>query len=159
MKILCAALLIAVPAAGAPPAKGSPAAAPIFDTEASGVKQIEATGKTSFTSGRRMIVVFGTNDCPLCRTVNAAIYEPKFNDALMRQFVPVFVDVTPGSENAQLLAKYGIDPAKGLPAVVVADLKKPSFDITKNGEMVAVASRGVAAVQDWFLARFQKSEE
>ncbi len=151
-------LLAAGPAPAAPPATSAPGA-PIFDKEASGLLQIEATARNCAGSKRRMLVVFGTEECERCRVVNAALYEPDFFKALIKQFVPVFIDVSAGSPNLPLLKRYEIDPAKGMPAVVIGDPASGTFEITKNGEMVEIARRGPEAVRDWLLLRFHKSEE
>jgi hypothetical protein len=99
---------------------------------------------------------FGTNDCAPCRVVNDAIYEEPFLTAFFGQFVPVFVDVASGSKNRELLTRYGIDPAKGLPAIVLSDEALKVVETTKDGEMAALGAKGKDAVREWILKRFKK---
>ncbi len=107
-----AALLVALLLAARAGASGPPAAdtAPIYDPDTDGVRQIEAGARFCAQSGRRLVLNLGTNDCAACRVVNRAMHEPKFYSALVNDFYPVFVDVTPGSKNAALLKRFEVDP-------------------------------------------------
>lgn len=129
---------------------------PIYDTTSDGALAIEAASFAAGESGRRLLVNFGTNDCAPCRVVNDAIYEEPFVKAFFGQFVPVFVDVTAGSKNRALLDRYGIDPSKGFPAVVLSDDSLKVAEVTKEGELPAAAAKGKEAVQEWILKRFKK---
>jgi len=140
-------------------AADAPDTAPIYDQEADGVRQIEAAARYCAESGRRLVVNLGTNDCAPCRVVNKAMHEPKFYEAFVNDFVPVFVDVTPGSKNAELLDRFGVDAKKGLPIVIVYDEQVKPKVSTKKGEMVALAKKGEHDVQLWFISFFPKSTD
>jgi thiol-disulfide isomerase/thioredoxin len=129
---------------------------PLYDTTSVGGLAIEAASKAAQDSGRRLLVNFGTNDCEPCRVFNDAVYEEPFLSAFFKQFVPVFVDVAPGSKNRELLKRYGIDPSKGFPAIVLSDDSLRVAEATKDGEMAAVAAKGKDAVREWILKRFKK---
>jgi len=171
-RTLTLALSIALLAAGAAEAapQKKPAAAkatptppkadplPIFDPEADGDMTIAHYKGVCDQSNRRMVLVFGTNDCKPCRNVNSAIYEPKFLTQFLRQFVPAFVDVTPGNANAALPARFGVDPKAPLPAIVIFGSKGGVDEVLKEGEMAAIAAKGPEAVQLWILQRFDRSK-
>lgn len=150
-------------AAGGPPRKtarpSAPAPEPVYDPNLSGPKALEAAAQAAFRSGRRLFVSFGTNDCAPCRVVNDVIHEPKFFEAFVEQFVPVFIDVTPGSKNAELLGPYGIDRSRGLPACAYFDTDGTPLEIAKQGELAGAARKGPSAVRDYLLQRFRKSAE
>ena len=158
LRLAAAALLAAssLVAFAEPPAP-SPETLPIYDSTSVGALAIEAASKAAADSGRRLFVNFGTNDCAPCRVVNDAIYEEPFLTAFLAQFVPVFVDVAPGSSGRDLLARYGIDAGKGLPAVVLSDGMLRIAETTKEGELSVLGARGKEAVREWILKRFQKS--
>ena len=141
----------AEPAAPAPPEM-----LPVYDTTSVGALAVEAASRAAADSSRRLLVNFGTNDCAPCRTFNDAVYEEPFQTAFFAQFVPVFVDVSPGSPNRDLLTRYGIDSSKGLPAVVLSDESLRVAEATKEGELAAAGAKGKDAVQEWLLKRFKK---
>jgi thiol-disulfide isomerase/thioredoxin len=160
LRLAAAALLAASSLfAFAEPPSPSPETLPIYDSTSVGALAIEAASKAAADSGRRLFVNFGTNDCAPCRVVNDAIYEEPFLTAFLAQFVPVFVDVAPGSSGRGLLERYGIDAGKGFPAVVLSDGMLRIAETTKDGEMSALGARGKEAVREWILMRFQKSAE
>ncbi len=130
---------------------------PIYDTTSIGTLAIEAASKAAADSGRRLFVNFGTNDCLPCRVANDAIYEEPFFTAFLAEFVPVFVDVAVENPNHELLSRYGINAAKGFPAIVLSDDKLRLSETTKEGEMAAAAAKGKEAVQEWILKRFRKT--
>lgn len=149
------AALLALPALGASKAD----LPPIYDPETDGVRAIEAGARFCAKSGRQLIINLGTNDCDACRVVSAVMQEPKFHEALVDDFFPVFVDVTPGTKNAELLKRFNVNPKKGLPIIVIYDVEQKKSEITANGEMKKLAKKGPREVELWFLARFPKSKE
>ncbi len=158
LRLAAALLLAATPlAAFAGPPAPAPESLPIYDSTSEGALAVEAASKAAADSGRRLFVNLGTNDCAPCRVVNDAIYEEPFQSAFFEQFVPVFVDVAPGSPNRALLERYGIDAAKGFPALVISDDQLRVAEATKAGEMAAVAAKGKEAVREWILKRFRKT--
>jgi len=130
--------------------------APIFDQEADGVKQLTDYQKVCFESGRRLLLVFGTDDCAPSRAFNRALHKDKFFEALVNQFVPVFIDVS-GGTNASLLVHFNIDPHAEQPGIVILLPDGRVIEVLAHGEMAALARKGDAAVQEFFLARFLKT--
>ena len=160
---LWCALFLATPVFGAPPSESAAQKTraplpPIYDTEMLGKPEITSKINVGILTNRPILINFGTNDCESCRVVNKAMHEPRFFKELIKQFVPVVVDVTPGTPNAALLKEYSIDPKKGLPVFVLLDNEGKFREATTNGELVAAAKKGKEAVQEWILDRFQKSE-
>jgi hypothetical protein len=131
---------------------------PIFDPEAVGEKQIAEYQKVCLDSGRRLLIVFGTNDCAPCRTFNRALHKDKFFDAFINQFVPVFVDVSNGT-NASLLVNYNINTRADQPGIVILMPDARIIEVLAQGEMAVLSRKGDAAVQEFFLTRFMKSEK
>ncbi len=145
----------------APKATPTPPAAdslPIFDPEADGDLTIAHYRGVCDQSNRRMLLVLGTNDCKPCRNVNTAIFEPKFLSQLLKQFVPAFIDVTPGNANAAIPARLGVDPMAPLPAIVIFGPRGSIDEVLKEGEMAAIGAKGPEAVQLWIIQRFERSK-
>ena len=167
------ALLIAASAATAapPPSPTSPAPKgsaarqtptpeppPIFDSEAEGELVLQHYWDVCRRSNRRCIVIFGTNDCNPCRVVASAIHERRFYTELLKQFVPAFIGVDPGSASAEIPARFGIDPAAPLPGVVIFDPKGTVTEALTKGEMETVAKKGKEAIQLWLIDRFDRTK-
>ena len=174
--LLALGLLLGLPAAASPAAaqkQPSPAApasasasvsasaaakAPIFDSDAIGSRQIADYQKVALDSGRRLVVIFGTNECAACRAFNRALHEKVFFKAFLGQFVPVYVDVSSGT-NATLMADYNVNPAAEQPGIVILMPDARIMEVLAQGEMAALARKSDAAVQEYFLSRFAKTEK
>ena len=153
----CASDAAKTPAA---PATAKPARKlpPIYDTMMLADREITWKKSVCVASNRRLFINFGTNDCAPCRVVNDAMNEDKFQRAFLRQFVPSYIDVSPGSPNLKVLKDWGIDPAKGLPAAVILDEEGKLQEATKDGELAKEAAKGTEAVQLWILKYFTKDQ-
>jgi len=170
--LLAALLLVPIGAAGPaaaqkkPDAKPTPAPAAspkadaptIFDPEADGELSLNFYWDLSKRSNRRLIVFFGMNDSVACQVVNKAVSEKQFYAELAKQFVPAFIDVTPGTPGAEIPARYGIDPKAPLPGVVIFDPSRRVTEVLAKGEMADVARKGTEAVQLWILERFDRNK-
>lgn len=131
---------------------------PIFDAEADGDLTLQHYWDVCRRSNRRCIVFFGNNDCDSCRVVASAIFERRFYTELLKQLVPSFVNVEPGSASAEMPARYGIDPKAPFPGVVIFDPKGAVMETLAKGEMDAVAKKGKEAVQLWLIDRFDRTK-
>lgn len=156
-------LASASPAPADGPAKKTtpvPAAdAPIYDPDLIGEKAIAAAQKVASDSGRRLLLNFGTNDCGPCAVFNRALYKNKFFEAFSHDFVAEFVDVS-NMPNAALIDRYFINPKAELPAIVILMPDGRLIEALAHGEMAAIAKKGgEAAVQEWILKRFAKSDQ
>ncbi len=147
-----------VPAATTAASPSGPRTAPIFDSDAIGQKQIADYQKVALDSGRRLLLIFGTNECAPCRAFNRAIHEKQFFSAFINQFIPVYIDVSSGT-NASLLTDYNVNPAAEQPGIVILMPDGRIMDVLAQGEMAALARKGDASVQEFFLTRFLKTEK
>lgn len=132
---------------------------PIYDSYTLASKELAWKKAAGEQSNRRVFVNFGTNDCRACRVVNDAINDPKFQPHFLRQFVPAFIDVSPGSPNLTLLKEWKIDPKKGLPAIAILDEKGELAEVTRAGELAKEAKKGTEAVQLWIIQRFYPDQQ
>ncbi len=142
---------------GSRPAKTTPPP-PVYDTYSRAEPALKAAAESAERTGRRILVNFGTNDCAPCRLFNDAINRQPFRDAFLKQFITVFLDVSEGSSNTELLRSYGVDQSKGLPAIAIWDLvvdQTAPREVTRNGEIVDLARVGEGAIRDFLTKRFR----
>lgn len=126
---------------------------PIYDPYVSGERAIIDTARQCISSGRRLFVSFGTNDCDPCHVAHDALSNPEFREPFFKAFIPVYIDVTEGTENAKFLESYGIDRSKGLPAMAVIEFSPQKATISQKGEYADAAKKGPEAVRV-FLSQF-----
>jgi thioredoxin 1 len=85
-------------------------------------------------SGKRVAVVFGADWCPDSRALDAALLHPLVAPIVDPAFEVVRVDVGRRDRNLDLLADYGMDVWKGIPAVAVLEADGTLIAAQRDGE-------------------------
>ena len=174
LSVLSLGLASRLSAAGAPPRrrrprKRSPRArndarrrprAPIFDSDAIGAeadRRLPEGGPglrppASSSSSAR------TNALPAARST-ARFTRSKFFAAFINQFVPVYVDVSSGTNAIAPRPTTTSTRAAEQPGIVILMPDARIIEVLAQGEMAALTRKGDAAVQEFFLARFLKTEK
>ena len=100
----------------------SPKSAAIYDTLANTSTQISDALTLAKRTNRRILIQWGANWCGWCRLLHSMFQ----NDKLVHRILDtnygwVLEDVGTKGKNAELLAKYGVDPKKGIPFLTILD--------------------------------------
>ena len=78
----------------------------------------------SVEQNKQSIIIFGANWCPDCRIFSATMNIPKIKSYIDENFEVLYVDVKRYEINMSLMEEYGIEPAEGIPRLLVFDLNK-----------------------------------
>ena len=70
---------------------------------------------------KRILLIFGGNWCYDCHVLDYALHETDAAPVAKRSFIVVHVDIGEGKLNPDLVAKYQIPLAKGVPALAVLE--------------------------------------
>lgn len=106
------------------------------------------------TSGRRLLVVFGADWCPDCRTLKARMREEPLRSYLDEKYLVMNVDVCRYDCNMDFARRLGDPTAGGIPALVVVDPAGGTIvKATNGGEFAAARDMPVAAMLA-FLQRY-----
>lgn len=84
--------------------------------------------------GKRVAVVFGADWCPDSRTLDATLVHPLVQPIVDHGFVILKVDVGRRDKNLDLMAEYGMDVWKGIPAVAVLEPDGTLVAAQREGE-------------------------
>jgi thioredoxin 1 len=85
--------------------------------------------------GKRVAVVFGADWCPDSRSFDAALAHPLVQPIVDHGFVTVKVDVGRRDRNLDLMADYGMDVWKGIPAVAILEPDGTLVAAHREGEL------------------------
>jgi thioredoxin 1 len=83
---------------------------------------------------KQVAVVFGADWCPDSRALDAALVHPLVQPIVDRGFVVVKVDVGRRDRNLDLMAEYGMDVWKGIPAVAILEPDGTLVAAQREGE-------------------------
>ncbi|MEW5875906.1 MAG: thioredoxin family protein [Candidatus Zixiibacteriota bacterium] len=94
----------------------------IYDTLANTQAQIDSAIARSRDTHRNVLIQWGANWCIWCRLLHGMLTTDSALSAMLdSNYVWVLADVGVKGKNAELLAKYGVDRARGIPFLTVLD--------------------------------------
>lgn len=93
--------------------------APLIDPEARAA--IAAARQQAARQGKRVAVVFGADWCPDCHALEMALGHRLVAPIVDPNYVIVKVSIGRRNQNLDLMAEYGMDVHKGIPAVAVLE--------------------------------------
>lgn len=100
-------LLLAAAAPHVPDADAPPIKAP-YDTAADARKAVDAAFATAKASHRPVLLDFGGNWCPDCRSLAGVLDAPEMKPWMAQHFEPVLIDVGRFKKNLDIPARWGV---------------------------------------------------
>ena len=94
---------------------------------------------------KQPIIIFGANWCPDCRIFSATMDIPKIKSYIDKNFEVLYVDVKRYEINMSLMEEFGIEPAEGIPRLLIFD---------KNRKLINSSN-----TTEWRTARDRTSQE
>tara|TARA_Y100000768_G_scaffold150218_1_gene112154 strand:+ start:1822 stop:2325 length:504 start_codon:yes stop_codon:yes gene_type:complete len=94
---------------------------------------------------KQPIIIFGANWCPDCRIFSATMDIPKIKSYIDKTFKVLYVDVKRYEINMSLMEEFGIEPAEGIPRLLIFD---------KNRKLINSSN-----TTEWRTARDRTSQE
>jgi len=116
-------------------------AGPAYDETANAVMEIKRALGTARDSGRRVLVVFGANWCPYCRSLAKAL-DAEAGRRLQRDFVVVKVDVGQFDKNMDLVEAYDDPLRAGLPGAAVVNADDKAVYTADADELINAVEEG-----------------
>ncbi|HEY4079167.1 MAG TPA: thioredoxin family protein [Burkholderiaceae bacterium] len=147
-KIFLAACVIAAPAvhaAGVSSAGASPPLKPVYNEQADARAELNVALAQAHAQKKNVLVVFGANWCPDCRSLSDRMSGPLARQ-MDRRFVVLKVDVGRFTKNLDLAEQMGVPLKKGIPAVAVLKNNGEMASATSGGELADARSMGDEAV-------------
>ncbi|MFP5284519.1 MAG: thioredoxin family protein [Thermoanaerobaculia bacterium] len=124
-------------------------------SEASPRAALEEARDRASLDGKRVAVVFGADWCPDSRALDAALVHPLVQPIVDRGFVVVKIDVGRRDRNLDLMAEYGMDVWKGIPAVAILEPDGTLLAAQREGEFRNARSLSPLEVVSFFHPHFR----
>lgn len=90
---------------------------------------------SQLTDGERLLVVFGADWCPDCRTLARALARPPVADVIGDAVTVLKINVGRWDRNLALAERFGNPIERGIPAVAVVDAHGTARAVTAAGEL------------------------
>ena len=104
----------------------------------------------AITKDKQPIIIFGANWCPDCRIFSATMNIPKLKSYIDENFEVLYVDVKRYEINMSLMEEYGIEPAEGIPRLLVFDLDKKLINSSNTTEWRTARDRTSQEIFNFF---------
>lgn len=98
---------------------------------------------------RRLALVFTADWCPDARALDAALDHPAVAP-FVEPYEILRFDVGQRDRHLGLMADYGMDVWRGIPAVVVLDAEGQTLAVQRDGEFASARSLPMATIADFF---------
>ena len=125
----------------------------LYPANADAKKEINEALLTALTEKKRVLLIFGANWCYDCHVLDHALHDDDAGKIVSEKFLLVHVDIGEGASNGELISKYKIPLAKGVPAVAILDASGKLLYSSGDGEFEAARKMMkkdlVAFLQHW----------
>ena len=114
---------------------------------------IESALKQAGREGKRVAVVFGADWCPDCFALNKALTHRLVTPILEPSYIVVKVTVGNRNQNLDIMADYGMDVVRGIPAIAILEPDGTLLKAQTDGEFRNASSLlSVAEIVSFFHA-------
>ena len=122
---------------------------PDADPAATYQQAIERAGQ----QGKLVLLVFGSEWCPDCRSLNKKMGEPPLNETVQQNFIVAHVDIGNWDKNMAFTEQFGEPVGKGIPSIAIIDADKTVLYVSEAGEFASARSTDLASLDNWFRDR------
>lgn len=121
------------------------------DYEADAHAAIDAALKLAAQEGKRVAVVFGADWCPDCYALNRALTHRLVMPILEPSYIVVKITVGNRNQNLDIMADYGMDVVRGIPAIAILEPDGTLVKAQTDGELRNASSLlSVAEIVSFF---------
>lgn len=132
-----------------------------YDPDADPYRQLEAAGIQATEANKLVLVVFGSEWCPDCRSFNSKLGEPPLSDTVESNFQVVHVDVGNWDRNIEFTRQFGKPIDEGIPSIAILGPDLSLHFVAEAGEFASARHSKVTSLNDWFsniLARIRDGD-
>lgn len=112
-----------------------------YDETANAVVDLKQARETARSTGRQVLVVFGANWCPYCRSLAKAL-DAEAGRRLQEDFVVVKVDVGQFDKNMDLVEAYDDPLREGLPGAAVVSTEDKVLYTADADDLINAVEEG-----------------
>ncbi|MCG3200900.1 MAG: hypothetical protein NFCOHLIN_00762 [Gammaproteobacteria bacterium] len=112
-----------------------------YDETANAVADLKQARETARSTGRNVLVVFGANWCPYCRSLAKAL-DAEAGRRLQQDYVVVKVDVGQFDRNMDLVKAYDDPLREGLPGAAVVNTDDKAVYTADADDLINAVEEG-----------------
>ena len=104
----------------------------------------------SINNDKQPVVIFGGNWCPDCRILAGTLAMPTIKKFLQQYYRIIHIDIGRYDRNMELMNHLNIESKKGVPRVVILNLKKEVLNSSTSSEWTSARERKQQEIFNYF---------
>lgn len=120
-----------------------------YDPAADPVAAFQLATQQAGQQHKLVMLVFGSEWCPDCRSLNKKMASQPFSETLQGHFLVVHVDIGNWDRNMAFTRQFGEPVAKGIPSIAVVAPDKQVLYVSEAGEFASARNMGLSALDGW----------
>jgi thiol-disulfide isomerase/thioredoxin len=120
-----------------------------YDPDADPVAAFQLATQQAGQQHKLVLLVFGSEWCPDCRSLNKKMALQPFSQTLQDHFLAVHVDIGNWDRNMAFTRQFGEPVAKGIPSIAVVAPDEQVLYVSEAGEFASARNMGLSALDGW----------
>ena len=104
----------------------------------------------SIDKGKQPVIIFGGNWCPDCRILEGTLAMPTIKKFIDQHYQIMHIDIGRYDRNMELMNHLNIESKKGVPRVVILNLKKEVLNSSTSSEWTSARERKQQEIFNYF---------
>lgn len=121
-----------------------------YDPDADPAVTYQAALQQSAREEKLVLLVFGSDWCPDCRSLNKKLGQAPLAATVADSFVVAHVDVGNWDKNMAFTEQFGEPVAQGIPSIAIVAPDGSVLYVSEAGEFASARSAELPALDGWF---------
>ncbi|MEM8560903.1 MAG: thioredoxin family protein [Pseudomonadota bacterium] len=112
----------------------------------------DAALQESVENQKQVLLVFGSDWCPDCRSLNKKMQQEPLATTVSDHFVVTHVDIGNWDKNMAFTEQFGEPVANGIPSIAIVSADGELLYLSQAGELATSRNKDVEDLNAWFEA-------
>lgn len=122
----------------------------VYDPSADPVAAYQQAISQAGQEEKLVLLVFGSEWCPDCRSLNRKMAQPPLSDTVQKNFIVAHVDIGNWDRNMAFTEQFGEPVGKGIPSIAIVAADGTLLYVSEAGEFASARNTALASLDGWF---------
>lgn len=124
-----------------------------YDPDANPAVSYQQALQQSAQQEKLVLLVFGSEWCPDCRSLNKKMAQSPLANTVTDNFVVAHIDIGNWDKNMAFTEQFGEPVAQGIPSIAIIAPNGTLLYVSEAGEFASARSAELAALDEWFTQK------
>jgi len=123
-----------------------------YDPSADPYQLLENSVKRATEEDKLVLIVFGSDWCPDCGSLNKKLSKKPLSKTINSNFVVMHVDVGEWDKNIPFTEEFGKPIGGGIPSIAILGGDRHLYYVAEGGEFASARTSKVKSLNEWFTS-------